>query len=559
MVCAMESLVERELPERDLNERENAPPIDPVGLVMRHKWKSLLVAAVIGVLTLVATATSEPKFESTAQLYVRLGRESVALDPTATTGQYVSLGDTRESEMNSFFEILKSDEVLKKVVEEVTPRKILGNGTLRETLSKIEVLNAINLNPFRIYSMEERAENKLDKFLKVRTTKNSNVIDISYQSYSKEVAHEVLTSLIKQAKVKHLEVHRVEGSNQFFSDQSDLHKEKLADLDERIRTFKTENGLASLQEQRAIQLTQIGTLETETAKLLSQKLALEDEIKRREQELQTMPETLESEVVTNLPKTASDDMLSELYKLQLEEKKLLASHQEDHPKVQQVRDQIAHAKKAVALEPPKPQVTRKLSEWRERSAHDLRDKVAQLVSFTTQYNTVKGDLATARARIKRMNDQELQLRQWERERDIAEVAYKKYQENLEQTRIDRELQERKISNINVQQEPTLNQTPASPNIMLNLAVGGILAILGGAGTAVWGENRLAKRQREAARQIALAQSSTNGTSTNGATNGMSTEIPLGSESATVRLSKGKVTFGDVIRANMTPGEGRLVS
>jgi uncharacterized protein involved in exopolysaccharide biosynthesis len=547
-----------------LVERETAPAIDPIGLLMRHRWKSLIVASIIGVLTLLVTATSQPKYESTAQLYIQLGRESVSLDPTATTGQIVSLGDTRESEMNSFFEILKSDEVLKKVVEEVTPRTILGNGTLRETLSKIEALNAINLNPFRIYSLNERAEYKLDKFLKVRTTKNSNVIDISYQSYSKDVAHEVLTSLIKQAKAKHLEVHRVEGSNQFFSDQAELHGDKLAELDERIRTFKTENGLASLQDQRTIQLAQIGTLETETSKLLSQKLALEDEIKQREEELQIMPATLESEVVTNLPKTASDDMLSELYKLQLEEKKLLASHQEDHPKVVQVRDQIAHAKKAVAQEPPKPQVTRKVSEWRERSAHDLRDRNAQLVSLTTQYATVKGDLATARARIKRMNDQELQLRKWERERDIAEVAYKKYQENFEQTRIDRELQERNISNIKVQQEPTLNETPASPNIMLNFAVGGILAILSGAGTAVWGENRLAKRQREAARQLSLAKSATNGVSANGSTNGsangISTEIPVTGPAVAVRLPADKpAAFGDIIRANMGPGEGRLVS
>src|SRR5262249_40894512 len=146
-----------------------------------------------------------------------------------------------------------------------------------------------------------------------------------------------------------------------------------------------------------------------------------------------------------------------------------------------------------------------------------------------------------------------QLRQWERERDITEIAYKKYQENLEQTRIDRELHDRHISNINIQQEPTRNETPASPNILLNFAVGGILAVLGGGGTALWGENRLARRQREAARQLELARTHANGVSANGAANGTSTEIPVGNSagagSVTVRLPADKPAFGDVIRAN----------
>ena len=47
-------------------------------------------------------------YRSDAKLMVRIGRESVTLDPTATTGQVIAVGPSRESEINSEMEILKS-------------------------------------------------------------------------------------------------------------------------------------------------------------------------------------------------------------------------------------------------------------------------------------------------------------------------------------------------------------------------------------------------------------------------------------------------------------------
>ena len=69
-----------------------------------------------------------PTYRSQAQLLVRLGRENVAIDPTATVGQTpaVSIPQSMENEINSAVVLLKSRVIVEKVVDSLGPRVILG-------------------------------------------------------------------------------------------------------------------------------------------------------------------------------------------------------------------------------------------------------------------------------------------------------------------------------------------------------------------------------------------------------------------------------------------------
>src|SRR6185369_7902508 len=64
---------------------------------------------------------------SQSKLLLRLGRENVVLDPTATFGQTaVSVPQSRENEINSALEVLKSRPLIEQVVDSVGPGAILG-------------------------------------------------------------------------------------------------------------------------------------------------------------------------------------------------------------------------------------------------------------------------------------------------------------------------------------------------------------------------------------------------------------------------------------------------
>lgn len=89
------------------------------------------VHAVLGVVA-AATVYTPRTYRSQTKLFLRLGRENATLDATATLGQnpVVALPPTRDNEINSVLEILKSRVLLEKVADRVGPAVILGKFAL---------------------------------------------------------------------------------------------------------------------------------------------------------------------------------------------------------------------------------------------------------------------------------------------------------------------------------------------------------------------------------------------------------------------------------------------
>ena len=104
-----------------------------IQLFFRH-WKKILgFATVTLVLAMGIIVVYPKKYVSEAKLYVRMGRENVALDPTVTTAQTVMVQRTQENEINSLLDILGSRWMAEKVVDAVGVEKILSNGTPQPT------------------------------------------------------------------------------------------------------------------------------------------------------------------------------------------------------------------------------------------------------------------------------------------------------------------------------------------------------------------------------------------------------------------------------------------
>ena len=95
-------------------------------VLFRHKRRSLLFFCCVMIAVTLVTFLLPEIFRSEATLMIRLGRESVSLDPTATTGQVVSIGMDKENEINSELAILQSRELAEKVVDAIGVEMILN-------------------------------------------------------------------------------------------------------------------------------------------------------------------------------------------------------------------------------------------------------------------------------------------------------------------------------------------------------------------------------------------------------------------------------------------------
>ena len=91
----------------------------------RHTWLATSIFLLVVGATLAVVLLLPNTYASEGKLFLRIGRSSVSLDPTATVGQVVSLTETREREINSSLEILQSHELLEAVLGVATTRVVL--------------------------------------------------------------------------------------------------------------------------------------------------------------------------------------------------------------------------------------------------------------------------------------------------------------------------------------------------------------------------------------------------------------------------------------------------
>src|SRR3954462_5618935 len=98
---------------------------DVFQLLFRHKNKVVFCFAVTMSLAVAIICCWPRKYKSESKLLVRLGRETVMLDPTATTRQIMPVSVSRETEVNSVLEMLRSRIMIEKLVDELGPDAIL--------------------------------------------------------------------------------------------------------------------------------------------------------------------------------------------------------------------------------------------------------------------------------------------------------------------------------------------------------------------------------------------------------------------------------------------------
>src|SRR5438132_8696239 len=225
----------------------------PSRMLARHRRKMLLFSGVVLALVAAFTLLTPRAYRSQAKLFVRLGRENVTLDPTATFGQapVVAVPQSRENEINSVVEILRSRSLLDAVVDHVGPAALLGEGGLKEAdpgkSESDEKATRKERTP-----QEDNARRKLAKQLTVEAVKKSNVILISYDGPSPEVAEAVVACLVRFYLDQHVRLNRTPGAHKFLTEQTSQARAELLKAEGRLRDLQAETGLFAPDAQKQI-------------------------------------------------------------------------------------------------------------------------------------------------------------------------------------------------------------------------------------------------------------------------------------------------------------------
>ncbi len=450
--------------------------------VLRHR----LVAGAVFVCAVAAVAaavTLAPKaYRSHTKLFLRLGRENATLDPTATLGQtpVVALPYSRDTELNSVIEVLKSQALLEKVVDRIGPAVVLGKEPYRPGDAP-PPLQA----PSRIVDDRYLAVAHLARKVAAEAVKKTTVLQIEYEGASPETAQAVVGALVDLYLVEHVRINRTPGAHEFLSEQVGRLRAELTRAEDALRALKDDTGLIAPDAQRQLLVNHLGKLEGERAEVSAATAAAEAEGLALSAHLAGQPPTVVTAVTRGLPNQASDAMRAQLYGFQVRELELRARYPENHPELALVRRQMAAAEALLAKEEAvREQVTTGPGRAREEADLLLIRQEAALASHKAKAVALDGQLTQVRERLKVFTRDQLQVAKLQREVDLHDAQYRRIVESVERSTVDRALEVEKISNVSVVQPATFDAKPVRSNALQNLAVGLVLAAVGAVGLAV---------------------------------------------------------------------------
>jgi uncharacterized protein involved in exopolysaccharide biosynthesis len=239
--------------------------------------------------------------------------------------------DITEEELNSEVELLRDEDLLKKVVKPWrnwfprTPRIPSARGG-------------------------RTCGRKLSRRLDVEALKKSNLIQVSYKDTSPERAARVLSALSTLYVQRHTNLQRPPGENQFFDQQTAESETRLHQSEAELVRFTRTRGVVSAALERDIALQKLGEADAAYRQIDQDRVETERRMASLGEQLKSFP----SRSVTlkrwaDNPE-ALEKMKTHLLELQLKRTELLTRYEPSYRLVQEVEKEIEDTKASIAAE-----------------------------------------------------------------------------------------------------------------------------------------------------------------------------------------------------------------
>ena len=504
------------------------PPRGAIALLWRHK--AIIVFWPLACLVLAALfyAFCPRKYESEARLFVRIGRESVGIDPAATTGQTMPLYTAdRKDEVRSAQEVFKSRAVAAAVVDSLGPDVVLGHGSdAEESLARF-VTKPIDFVTGWIASLDPISEREsaiitVERSLSVGGEQQATTIVLKYVANSPQLAQDVCRTIVAVGQQEYMRVHRSAQSKPFFTEQQNRLRDQLDESLEALRRAKNEMGFSSIEQRRTTLEAQYSAVELDRLSTDQQLATSQARIEDLQSQIADIPQR-QVAAQKSMPNQGADMLRDRLYELQVKSMDLEARYNDSHPLLMAVNEQLSEAQKVLAEQSDhRVETSDEINPIYRELSLTMKQEMSVAAGLKARLGELAKQKAAVIAELRAVNQHDLTIDQLTRETELARDKYMQYARTMEEARIDAELQNENINNLSEAQAATLAEKPVNPSKVLTaagtiaLALGGTigLVLLGESGNPTYRplNSAVAKRERHPRRRLKRRhdESKTNG-------------------------------------------------
>ncbi len=447
--------------DETIKDEQELPSIiwDELLLSLRqNKWLIMTITLLVVLGAYLALQFVSWKYEASARVLVKLGRENTELPAVVRNGGLLTTG-VRKEEINSEIQLLTSESLITEVVdsigyenflfEPVRPDDLIGiikyylKLAYREVKATVEEV-AVMLGLRKAYSEHDQVVMAMKRYLTVVREKDSDVISIHLQLPHPELAVRTVERMIEVYLDRHISVRRNGEVKTFFDRQAAEYHAQLLAIEEARDALRARLGVSDIGEQRRLILQRLDQLKAQRFKWLGDRQQL---ARSAEGQGDDVAAALSVPVITveTLPRVEHEVMQK---RLALE--KRLQSYGESSRPTRKLRSEL------VALE-----------------AFLRRGLDSLIVQNQNQIDQ-------ERLQLRLLDEAEDRLLRLERERMLAEKNYLAYAKRSEEANITEKMDLRRVSNIAVLAPPVLPVKPVAPKKMLimglSLPVGLLIAI-----------------------------------------------------------------------------------
>jgi uncharacterized protein involved in exopolysaccharide biosynthesis len=446
-----------------------APPLtlrDLLAVLFRQR--RLLVASFLTVfLAALLYGVLFPSYESQMKIMVRRGRVDPMLTPAPTPPPEFVRNDVSETELNSEAELLHDQDILRNVVQQsnLLPDEHSWFARFWDHTQAVQMDHAVR---------------RLAERLEIEPAKKATMIVVNYRSSNPEQSQRVLTALAEAYLKRHQQIHRPSGEFRFFEQQVALSRQTLEQAEHDLMQFTSDEGVVSAALERDQTLQKLGDAEASELQTRVQLSETGQRIHSLEQTIRTLPARTTTEIRNSDNPELLQKLKSKLLELELQRTTLLTKFQPSYRLVQEVDEQIAQAKDAIAAEDKLPL----RDETTELDANHEWAK-SELLKSRVEFNTLAARAKATGTMLSsyRQSAETLQnraIRQQELLRDVkeAEEKYLLYVNKREEARIGDALDEGGILNVMVAEPPTLPALPVRSEMgfsLIGLLLGGTVS------------------------------------------------------------------------------------
>jgi uncharacterized protein involved in exopolysaccharide biosynthesis len=388
-----------------------------------------------------------PSYQSQMKVLVQKGRVDPAVSPAPTQSPQFERQEVTEEELNSEVELLHDEEILRTVAQ---TSGLAAEGGLWSKLRNED-------QEVRV----ARAVRRLSKRLQVEPVRKTRLIAVTYATSNPAQSAKVLRCLADAYLERHLQLRRPSGESDFFEQQMAEARRGLEAAEIRLMDFTSEQGVVSAALERDLALQKLSDAEANDQQVQVAIVEAQQRVQTLQSKLQTLPERITTQIRTADNPQLLEKMKSRLLELVLRRTELLTKFEPSYRLVQEVDQQIAETKAAIAAEnltPVKDQTTEQdpNHEWAKSELVKTQVELSGLEARAAAIGTL---LFRNRQGADRLGDRAIVQEDLLRNLKAAEEKYLLYANKREEARIGDALDERGILNVMIAEQPTVPALP----------------------------------------------------------------------------------------------------